>query len=88
MITPNSTYEFDFATRKSTLIKQQEIPSGYDKTQVRNNTRLGDGPRRRQGADPRNDEKGNQARRLGTDAALRVWFVRHLDDAELFDRAA
>jgi oligopeptidase B len=33
MITPNSTYEFDFATRKSELIKQQEIPSGYDKNQ-------------------------------------------------------
>lgn len=31
MITPNSTYEFDFASRKSELIKQQEIPSGYDK---------------------------------------------------------
>jgi oligopeptidase B len=31
MITPNSTYEFDFATRKSKLIKQQEIPSGYDR---------------------------------------------------------
>jgi oligopeptidase B len=33
MITPNSTYEFDLRTRKSTLIKQQEIPSGYDKSQ-------------------------------------------------------
>jgi len=33
MITPNSTYEFDLKTRKSTLIKQQEIPSGYDKSQ-------------------------------------------------------
>jgi oligopeptidase B len=32
MITPSSTYEFDLKTRKSTLIKQQEIPSGYDKT--------------------------------------------------------
>ncbi|MEP6946127.1 MAG: S9 family peptidase, partial [Acidobacteriota bacterium] len=32
MITPNSVYEFDFSTRKSTLLKQQEIPSGYDKT--------------------------------------------------------
>ncbi len=32
MITPNSTYEFDLRTRKSELIKQQEIPSGYDKT--------------------------------------------------------
>lgn len=32
MITPNSTYEFDLATRKSTLIKQQEIPSGYDRS--------------------------------------------------------
>jgi oligopeptidase B len=32
MITPNSTYEFDLATRKSKLIKQQEIPSGYDKS--------------------------------------------------------
>lgn len=32
MITPNSTYEFDLAKRKSTLLKQQEIPSGYDKT--------------------------------------------------------
>src|SRR5206468_1894233 len=32
MITPNSTYEFDLKTRTSTLIKQQEIPSGYDKS--------------------------------------------------------
>ncbi len=33
MITPNSTFEYSFATRKSKLIKQQEIPSGYDKRQ-------------------------------------------------------
>jgi oligopeptidase B len=33
MITPNSTYEFDLAKRTSELIKQQEIPSGYDKSQ-------------------------------------------------------
>lgn len=33
MITPNSTYEYNFKTRKSELLKQQEIPSGYDKTQ-------------------------------------------------------
>jgi oligopeptidase B len=32
MITPNSTYEFNFQTRKSELIKQQEIPSGHDKS--------------------------------------------------------
>jgi oligopeptidase B len=32
MITPQSTYDFDLKTRKSKLIKQQEIPSGYDKT--------------------------------------------------------
>jgi len=32
MITPNSVYEFDLKTRKSKLIKQEEIPSGYDKT--------------------------------------------------------
>lgn len=32
MITPNSTYEFDLATRRSKLIKQQEIPSGYDRS--------------------------------------------------------
>ncbi|MGH7783831.1 MAG: S9 family peptidase, partial [Candidatus Binatia bacterium] len=31
MITPNSTYEFDLKTRQSKLVKQQEIPSGYDK---------------------------------------------------------
>ena len=33
MITPSSTYEYDFRTRESKLLKQQEIPSGYDKTQ-------------------------------------------------------
>lgn len=33
MITPVSTYEYNFKTRKSELLKQQEIPSGYDKTQ-------------------------------------------------------
>jgi oligopeptidase B len=32
MITPNSTYEYNFRTRKSELLKQQEIPSGYDKS--------------------------------------------------------
>lgn len=32
MITPNSTYEFSLSSRKSDLVKQQEIPSGYDKT--------------------------------------------------------
>ncbi|MDM7924202.1 MAG: S9 family peptidase [Pyrinomonadaceae bacterium] len=33
MVTPNSVYEFDLKTRKSTLLKQDEIPSGYDKSQ-------------------------------------------------------
>lgn len=33
MITPNSTFEYDFKTRQSKLLKQQEIPSGYDKSQ-------------------------------------------------------
>lgn len=33
MITPNSTYEYDFRTRESKLLKQMEIPSGYDKVQ-------------------------------------------------------
>ena len=32
MITPNSTYEYDLKSRESKLIKQQEIPSGYDKS--------------------------------------------------------
>ncbi|HLM00802.1 MAG TPA: S9 family peptidase [Pyrinomonadaceae bacterium] len=32
MITPNSTYEYNFKTRQSEILKQQEIPSGYDKT--------------------------------------------------------
>ena len=33
MITPNSVYEYNFKTRESELLKQQEIPSGYDKKQ-------------------------------------------------------
>ena len=33
MITPSTTFEYDFATGKSTAIKVQEIPSGYDKSQ-------------------------------------------------------
>jgi oligopeptidase B len=32
MITPNSVYEYDLSSRKSTLIKQDEIPSGHDKS--------------------------------------------------------
>lgn len=32
MITPSSTFEYNFKTRKSELLKQQEIPSGYDKS--------------------------------------------------------
>ncbi len=33
MITPNSTYEYDLKTRNSKLLKQMEIPSGYEKAQ-------------------------------------------------------
>jgi oligopeptidase B len=33
MITPLSTYEYNLKTGKTTLLKQQEIPSGYDKNQ-------------------------------------------------------
>lgn len=33
MITPNSIFEFDVKTRTSSLLKRQEIPSGYDKSQ-------------------------------------------------------
>jgi oligopeptidase B len=32
MITPTSTYEYNMHDGGSTLVKQQEIPSGYDKT--------------------------------------------------------
>jgi oligopeptidase B len=32
MVTPNSTYEFDMKSGESVLLKQQEIPSGYDKS--------------------------------------------------------
>lgn len=31
-ITPNSTFEYDVKTRESTLLKQQEVPGGYDKS--------------------------------------------------------
>jgi oligopeptidase B len=31
MISPNSTYEYNLKTGESKLLKQQEIPSGYDK---------------------------------------------------------
>ncbi|MEP6924359.1 MAG: S9 family peptidase [Pyrinomonadaceae bacterium] len=33
MVTPTSTFEYNLTTGKSTLLKQQEIPSGYDKSQ-------------------------------------------------------
>jgi len=33
MITPLSTYEYNFRTGRTKLLKQQEIPSGYDKSQ-------------------------------------------------------
>jgi len=31
-ITPNSTFEYDVVKQSSTLLKQQEVPGGYDKT--------------------------------------------------------
>jgi len=31
-ITPNSTFEYDVKTQASTLLKQQEVPGGYDKS--------------------------------------------------------
>ncbi len=35
MITPSSTYEYDFKTRESKLLKQQEVLGGYDKTKYK-----------------------------------------------------
>ena len=32
LVTPGSVYEYDFATRESTLLKQQEVPGGFDRT--------------------------------------------------------
>jgi oligopeptidase B len=32
-ITPSSTFEYNLNSRTSTLLKQQEVPGGYDKTQ-------------------------------------------------------
>jgi oligopeptidase B len=32
-ITPSSTFEYDLNSRTSTLLKQQEVPGGYDKSQ-------------------------------------------------------
>ena len=31
MVTPNSTFDYDMRTRKSTLLKQQEVPGGFDR---------------------------------------------------------
>jgi oligopeptidase B len=33
MVTPSSVYDYDMANRKQTLLKQQEVPGGYDPTQ-------------------------------------------------------
>lgn len=35
MITPGSTYEYDFKTGKSKLLKQQEVLGGYDKSKYK-----------------------------------------------------
>ena len=32
MVTPNSTFDYDMNTGKSTLLKQQEVPGGFDRT--------------------------------------------------------
>ena len=32
LVTPQSTFDYDMETRERTLLKEQEIPSGYDKT--------------------------------------------------------
>jgi oligopeptidase B len=32
LVTPNSTFDYDMSTGKSTLLKQQEVPGGFDRT--------------------------------------------------------
>ena len=32
MVTPNSTFDYDMNTGKATLLKQQEVPGGFDRT--------------------------------------------------------
>ncbi|MFB0906984.1 MAG: oligopeptidase B, partial [Spirosomataceae bacterium] len=33
MITPNSTFDYDMVSKKKTLLKEQEVLGGYDKSQ-------------------------------------------------------
>src|SRR4029079_8698677 len=32
MVTPNSVFDYDMTTGKATLLKQQEVPGGFDRT--------------------------------------------------------
>ena len=41
-MTPSSVYQYDVATSETTLLKQLEVPGGFDRTCMQANA-LGDG---------------------------------------------
>ena len=48
--TPQSVFDYDFASGQSTLLKETEVLGGYDRDEVHDRARDGDGAGRHQGA--------------------------------------
>ena len=84
LVTPSSIFDYDMNTRKATLLKQTEVPGGFDKanyTSERVFATASDGTKIPISIVYR---KGVKLRRLGADAALRLRLVWRFDYAGIF----
>ena len=88
MTTPAQVFDYDMNTRARELRKTQEIPSGHDPVALRHAPRHGAGEGRRDGAGVAALSQGDQARRLGAPAPLRLRRLRHQHSGRLLHQCA
>ena len=79
LVTPSSVFDYDMNTRKATLLKETEVPGGFDKKNYKSErlfATANDGTKIPLSVVYR---KGHEARRFGAAAALRLRIVWLLD---------
>ena len=78
LVTPNSVFDYDMNTAQATLLKQTEVPGGFDRTNYQSErvfATASDGTKIPMSMVYR---KGVKLRRLGAAAALRLRLVRRI----------
>jgi oligopeptidase B len=84
LVTPNSVFDYDMDTGKSTLLKQTEVPGGFDRTNYKSERVFATCHGWNEDSDVDGVSQRSQARRFSANAALCLWFLRHFHSTDVF----